>query len=530
MVIHAPAFSRRRFLRAIGQGALLAALPGRLLADQSAVTISILHTTDLHGHILPTSDYDGHPNLGGLARCATQIRQWRTANPNSLLLDIGDVYQGTEIGLQTRGSTMIRCLNSLNYDAWVVGNHEFDWGMEPLMECIQLSAMPVLSGNALVAGKAAGTLDIASGPLAKIQPWLMKDIAGFRIAIVGLTTPALSTWLPPENLSGFESLDPIESLRKILREVKTHKSDAIILAGHMGLIRQDNVANPVGALAREFPELTAFIGGHTHQNHARETIHGILYTQADHYGIYAGKIDLTFDPATRRLLRREAITVPMDHAVALDPLILAATQKELNAADLALARAIGELTETLGIASAFGKPSDTERLIGSAMRASLRKQGCEIDAVIHGLFDDKHPLTAGPKTVADAWNLLPYENQIVTIDLSRTDLIALIESLGSSGNDFRNVMGLHVEGVFEANRFSVTDLRAADGSPLPAKSTYRIALNSFDSQSAGGRFPLAARLASRPSSNRILHSIYIREALVDFFVSRGKVSRASLLV
>jgi 2',3'-cyclic-nucleotide 2'-phosphodiesterase/3'-nucleotidase len=187
----------------LGQGSLLVALPGSLWADEAdAVTISILHTTDLHGHILPTVDYNDHPDLGGLARCATQIRQWRRANPNSVLLDIGDVYQGTELGLRTRGATMIRCLNALAYDAWVVGNHEFDWGLEAFADCVGLSAMPVLAGNAMVAGKPVGTLGESAGPLARLRPWLLKEVAGFRLAIISLTTPALATWLPPEKWRG----------------------------------------------------------------------------------------------------------------------------------------------------------------------------------------------------------------------------------------------------------------------------------------------------------------------------------------
>ena len=138
--IHVPEFSRRRFLRGSGGRRLLASAPGPLLAEEgNTVTISILHTTDLHGHILPTVDYDGHPNLGGLARCATQIRQWQSEAPNSILLDVGDVYQGTEVSLRARGANMIRCLNALRYDAWVVGNHEFDWGMDPFVESVQHS-------------------------------------------------------------------------------------------------------------------------------------------------------------------------------------------------------------------------------------------------------------------------------------------------------------------------------------------------------------------------------------------------------
>jgi 2',3'-cyclic-nucleotide 2'-phosphodiesterase (5'-nucleotidase family) len=521
---------RRRFLCTLGQGALLTSLPGSLWADDAnAVTISLLHTTDLHGHILPTVDYNNNPDLGGLARCASQIRQWRRANPNSIVLDIGDVYQGTELGLQTQGAAMIRCLNALAYDAWVVGNHEFDWGLEAFMGCVELSSMPVLSGNALIGGKQAGKLGQGAGPLAKLRPWFIKEVAGFRLAIIGLTTPALVAWLPPEKLKDFEVRDPVEAMRPLLREVSALRPDAIILAGHMGLTRRDDYANRVGALTREFPQLAACLGGHTHQNHSSETVNNVLYTQADHYGIYAGKVDLTFDRTTRRLLQREAVTVPMDHQIALDPLVLSLTQADLAASARVLSREIGELTETFGVISTFGRPSDVERLIGSAMKAALSKKGVEIDAVVHGLFDDKQVLGRGTKTVADAWTILPYENEIVTIELSHDDLLALARGL-SLGRDFRNLMGMQMVGSGEGSAFQVEDLRATDGLALPVKSTYRVALNSYDSQSGGQRFPVVGRLVASPSSRRMLHSIQIRDALIDFFVERQKVGRVSLLV
>jgi 2',3'-cyclic-nucleotide 2'-phosphodiesterase (5'-nucleotidase family) len=528
--IHVPAFSRRRFLRLLGQGTLLAALPAPLWAnDADAVTISLLHTTDLHGHILPTLDYNDNPDLGGLARCATQIRQWQRANPHSLLLDIGDVYQGTEVGLRTRGAIMIRCLNALAYDAWVVGNHEFDWGLDAFADTVALSSMPVLSGNALVSGTPVGRLAASAGPLAKLRPYLLKEVAGFRLAILSLTTPALSTWLTLEQLAGFEMIDPVEALRPLLREVSSLRPDAIVLAGHMGLTRRDDYANRVGALTREFPQLVALLGGHTHQNHSSETVNRVLYTQADHYGIYAGKVDLTFDRISRRLIARDAVTVQMDHQIALDPLVLSIARADLDAADHILAQPIGELTEPLNVASTAGQASDIERLIASAMIAALRKKGLEVDAVVHGLFDDKHPLAPGIKTVADAWTVLPYENEIVTLELSRDDLLALARDI-TSGRELRHLMGLRVIGSGEGSAFQIDDLRSADGAPLPPKPTYRIALNSYDSQSGGQRFPTVAKLVARPSNRRILHSILIRDTLIDFFLTRQKISKASLLV
>ena len=515
----------------LGQGALLSTLPGPLWAnDVDTVTISILHTTDLHGHILPTVDYAGHPDLGGLARCATQIRQWRRANPNSILLDIGDVYQGTEVGLHTRGAVMIRCLNALDYDAWVVGNHEFDWGSDEFYGCVKQSSMPVLSGNAMVDGKPIGEVNGSAHSLANLRPYLMKEVAGFRLAIIGLTTPGLSTWLPPENLHGFEALDPVEALRPILRAVSAQNPDAILIAGHMGLKRRDDYANRVGALTAEFPRLVAYIGAHTHQNVPSEVVNNVLYTQADHFGIYAGKVDLTFDRVTRRLLHRGAVTVQMDHQVAYDPLVLSLAKTDLEAADLVLAQKMGELSESFDTASSFGKPSDVERLIASAIIASLQKRGTPVDAVVHGLFDDQ-PLAPGIKTIADAWTVLPYENDIVTIELAHDDLLAVARELATcTGRDARNLMGMQVVGRKIGSAFQVDALRALDGSPLVAKPSYRIALNSYDSQSGGQRFPLLGRMTARASNKRVLHSIQVRDALIDFFVARQKISRSLLLV
>jgi 2',3'-cyclic-nucleotide 2'-phosphodiesterase/3'-nucleotidase len=501
----------------LGQGALLAAAPRALLAGQpELVTVSILHTTDLHGHILPTTDYAGRPDLGGLARCATQLRQWLGENGDAAIIDIGDVYQGTEEGLATRGMVMIRLLNSLGYDGWVVGNHDFDWGMSVLENAMHASAMPVLSANSgLAAGESA------------VRSYFLKEVAGFRLAFVGLTTPGLASWLPPEDRSGFDVLDPIETLQRLMPELAVQKPDAVILAGHMGLKRQDDFANRVGALTRAFPQLTVCIGGHTHQDHPGEVINNVLYTQADHFGIHAGKVDLTFDRATRRLVRREAATVEMNHAVAFDPLVLHLARPVLDDAALVLAQPMGVLTEPFDNASTFGAPSELERLIASAMRDALRRRSVEVDVLVHGLFEGVTPWSAGPKTIADAWTLLPYENQIVTLELTRDDLLTFVRDLAGP-RDVRNAMGLRP--VLDPLSGQVRELRQADGSPLPDKPRYRVALNSYDAQSGGQRLLMTARLAANPDNRRVLYDVEIRAALVEFFAARRNVGRASLLV
>jgi hypothetical protein len=292
----------------------------------------------------------------------------------------------------------------------------------------------------------------------------------------------------------------------------------------MGLKRRDDDANRIGALTREFPQLALCLGAHTHQNHPGEIINNVLYTQADHFGIYAGKVDLTFDRNTRKLLHREAVTVPMDSAVPLDPLVLSMARADLDHSAEVLARPIGELTEPFGIDSTPGSPSEIERLIGSAMASALDRRGYPVDVVIHGLFDNEHPLSPGTKTVADAWNLLPYENEIVTVDLSLDDLRTLADDF-SLGTEARGVMTRLLVLVSSEGR---TGWNALPG--VPIKPIYRVAINSYDSQSGGGRFQVAARIVARASSRRILHPVQVRDSLIDFFATRKKIGKSSLLV
>src|SRR3989442_14341538 len=121
-------WTRRDFLKLVGRAGLVSAVP--TLAETAAafssdtICISILHTTDIHGHILPTSDYDGNPDRGGLARCVTQIRRWRRQNRNSILIDVGDVYQGTEVSFRNKGELMNDQFNHLGNDAWALGERE----------------------------------------------------------------------------------------------------------------------------------------------------------------------------------------------------------------------------------------------------------------------------------------------------------------------------------------------------------------------------------------------------------------------
>src|SRR6266566_3398440 len=425
-------WTRREFLKVAGRAGLVSAVPTLASAaatpNPDTVCISILHTTDLHGHILPTFDYDGNPDRGGLARCATQITRWRRENSNSILIDVGDVYQGTDVSLRNKGALMIDLLNHLEYDAWVVGNHEFDWGMECFEHALQQSNMPVLAANMLMEGKPE--FPDAKHPFAKIQPFILKEIAGIKIAIVGITTPGMPFWLWPEFTRGLDFRHPVEPVRRAITRAKRGGANAIVLTGHMGLKTRsggDDFANTVMALTSEFPEVAVFIAGHTHQDVPSRLTNGVLFTQSDHFGIHVGRVDLLFDRNSKKLLRRDAMCELMDKHFAFDHVVISRAKSQLAESDAVLSQPIGELAETLRARSHPGAPSDIEKLIGVAITEALLERSVRVDGVMHGVFDEKANLVAGFKTVNDIWNVIPYENYVVTAELSPQEIKTVME-------------------------------------------------------------------------------------------------------
>ena len=516
----ASSFSRRRFLQ-LGTAALATRwLPAAAADGPQSDTVAIIHTTDLHGNILPTSDYQGNADLGGLARCASRIREWRKLLPSHLLIDAGDLYQGTEVGFRSQGAVMTDALNHLDYDAWVLGNHEFDWGHQTVNAAIAASKMPVLAANGAFDGKRAW---LESGrDHSRVCPYIIRQAGAYRIAVIGMTTPGMPNWFLPELLGGFEAHDPLVAFEAILREVEDQKPDAIILTTHMGGkpgFFRDDEANRVASLAKAgrrtdgSSRLAAIIGGHTHQHIPSETVHGVTYTQAAFFGIELGRIDLKFDPGTRKLLAVNAVTERMDSSVPLDPGIVALTRDRVAEAEAQLDLPAGELAEELSHLRKSQKPTDIELLIGKSILEGLSSRGIELDAVIHGMLFIDAPWPAGRKTVRNAWEIIPFENQIVTAEIT---LEALFAVAAEAWSQRRPLIGLKGTFTGRGDNTRTTSIRDAQGRELEASRRFKIAVNSYDAAGGGGRLPLLRRVLDEPASKRTLHPLQSRALLVDY--------------
>ncbi len=230
------------------------------------------------------------------------------------------------------------------------------------MNAVASSNMPVLAANMSMEGKPSG--EILTKPFAKIQPFILKQIDGIKIAIVGVTTPGMPFWFRPEFIRGFDFEYSVEPVRRAIIRAKSEGADAIVLAGHMGLKPRtggDDFANNIVALTGEFPEVPAFIAGHTHQTIPSRLTNGVLLTQSDHFGIHVGRLDLTFDRASKKLFHREARCELMHNRIPVDQVVLSRAKPHLDQSAADLAQPIGTLAETLHVRGHPGEWNDCGR-------------------------------------------------------------------------------------------------------------------------------------------------------------------------
>ncbi len=503
---------RRGFL--LGSGAWLGAKALSYAQERgpNLKTISIFHTTDLHGHIVPTKTYGGRADVGGFARCVSCIRQWRKEAPDSLLVDVGDVYQGTAESLLNRGAMMIGLFNRLAYDAWVLGNHDFDWGPEALEQNLTLSKSPILTGNLNRGGKVPGTYD---GAWQSVKPWVIKEVGGIRVALIGLVTPGLPYWLAPETLGGVSPTDPVASVKRSIAEAKSEKAEIIVLLGHMGWRNEDDFANPIREIL-EGSDIDVFLAGHTHQDEASWEMGGALCSQASYHGIHCGRVDLTFDLEARKIVSRKAFTLLMDARVELDPVVMEVAAPELKKASELFSKSIGTV---ISMISNKGSESRLVQLFCEFFMEALQRNQTPVDGIFHGTFGTGD-LLPGPLNVADCWEMIPYENLLTIAEVSAEELIEIVREERKERNSDRTLFpfDLKLAADGKPEHFSY------QGAPVAAGRRFKIGFNSYDAQSGGKRLMRLREILAAPAAKRAITPIDTRGALIDGILNRKELA------
>lgn len=287
--------NRRIFIRngLVGvAGISFVSTPFNLPAKSDFVTVSILHTNDIHCHIEPfTGDNEKFTGKGGLARISEIVKRAKTENKNTLLFDAGDMFQGTAYYNYFKGELMLQLMSAVGYDAGTIGNHEFDDGLKGIADSLHSAKFPIISSN----------YDFSNTELAgKFPRWKIFENDGITTGVYGLGIE-LKGLVGDKNIGNTIYNDPIKTALEMESFLKNEKKcDLVVCLSHLGLSYSgDKVSDMV--LASETSMTDLIIGGHTHtfleepiieKNKAGKQV---IINQASWGGMVLGRIDFVFE-------------------------------------------------------------------------------------------------------------------------------------------------------------------------------------------------------------------------------------------
>jgi 5'-nucleotidase/UDP-sugar diphosphatase len=389
--------------------------------------LTILHTNDTHGHLLPFSYPDGvspdspvaqmahRTNIGGVARRATLIQRLREQlQPYpALVIDAGDYMDGTPFSLEFRGEADVACMNACGYDFATLGNHEFSNLLEEVLRLVRMGRFQTVSANLRYRD--------TGEPL--VSPYVITQVGELRVALFGLVITDTQNYRGARER--VQVLNPFEVARELVPQLR-QQADVVILISHLGHGDDER-------LAREVPGIDVIVGGHSHtrlaeprfvewQQKAPVNLGGTVIVQAHQWGGELGRLDLLFwrDIDTNRLelVGYKAQLIPItadipDHAE---------TQRVLNRYWRRIAgkygRVVGEATDDF---VQRGDDFAHYYLVSDAVRATF---GVDFD--MQNMFGIRIELARGKITYHDLARMMPFGNTVVRFEITGRDLKRLL--------------------------------------------------------------------------------------------------------
>ncbi len=461
-------------------------------------TITILQTSDLHGRIYP-HDYatDSVDDDTGLAKISTLVKQERTKDPNAILIDCGDTVQdnSAELFNDLPVHPMIDCLNTLNYDVWVIGNHEFNFEKSFLEKNIATFEGSVLSANIL---KTDGTYFV--------KPYEIFERDGVRIAIVGMTPPAITQWeaSAPEHFEGLTFPGTLEQSKKVIAELEG-KYDVLIGAFHLGPEGEHGYEGSI-AIAEACPEYSVIFCGHSHSRY-NEVVNGVHLIEPGKWGWALAKAVIKMEKSGDKWKVAEVITENLEtKKIEPDPEIL---EKFKFVHDQSIANAnivVGEITADFIASPDYITGDDkittmpTAQLEDTAvidLINEVQKFYADADVSSAALFNFGANLKKGPFRKKDVVFIYKYDNTLVGTKITGANLKKYMEWSASYYNTWKEgdvtisfnpkIRGYNYD-MFSGMTYEINLSKPAgerveniliNGLPLVDNNIYRLAVNNY---------------------------------------------------
>jgi 5'-nucleotidase / UDP-sugar diphosphatase len=483
-------------------------------ANGEQAEIRILHVNDFHGFAEPYKPFGSNERVGGIAYLAAKVEELRKEKP-SFLLSAGDMIQGNNWANLFQGESVIELMNEMRFDAMVVGNHEFDFGPEVLKKRVSEANFPVLGAN--VEG------------LKILTPYIIKELRGAKIAIIGLVTEDVPISTHPRNIPGIKFSSPMDTVEKYVKELK-NKTHMIVVLSHIG--------HPVDRiLAEKVKGIDVIVGGHSHTKVTKPVKVGdTIIVQAWEYGRALGLLDLTLKDG--KIVRFEGYLEETKPKIGKeDQKVLAIVEKYKQKMDAVLNREVGEVDVDLD--GERGNVRKKETNLGNFI-ADILKDVSKADVAIINGGGIRASIKKGEIRVKEIYTALPFDNYIVAIKLTGRQIREALEH-GVSGIEEEEGRFLQVSGLtFKYSPFDKRGSRIREvlvaGRPIHLEKEYIVATNDFlavggDGYKAFGEAIKTSRdfsvIGGMMKGEKVVYSDsgrWLRDVVVEYIKEKGRIA------
>ncbi len=416
---------------------------------QETTTITFLETSDIHGAIAPWDYATDTYNDCGLEKVATVIKQQRQIDPELVLLDCGDNVQDNLIQefRFEKIHPMVQALNSLNYDAWELGNHEFNFEFKSLQNIIKQNKATLVNANIY---KKNGKR--------YFKPYIIKEVKGVKIAIIGLTAPHVPTWeaATPDHFRGMSFTTPMEETEKVLKEVMG-KADLYVVLSHYGASGEYGTQGMTAVAEKFGKDVDIFFIGHAHETFARSFDNGTVMLEPGSKGSDLAKVTVELVKENGKWIKKsvkpEIIPIKKQNIEA-DP-EMTALMKNLDEKSRAMSNmVVGKIADDFlpslwwngleGIPTAIMQDTAMIDLIN---KVQMKETGADVS--LAALFDSTSNLTKGDFRKRDGVKVYKYDNTLMSVNVTGAQLKKIMEKY--AGNFFNQVKPGDVTVSFNEN-------------------------------------------------------------------------------
>ncbi len=344
--------------------------------------LTILHSNDLHAHLLP----DDRDN-GGFARLATEVRLQKAQCTACLYLNAGDLVQGTPVSTLFHGAPIYQIANLLGIDVSTLGNHEFDYGWRRTQEFLRIARFPIVSANIVDADGKTMT-----------RPYVIQTVGGIRVGIIGaILGDLVGTVITKESAGPWHTLPVVETVRKYAADLRD-RTDLIVVLAHI------HDESEVNEILKQVPEVSVVVAGHSHEGYpAMTNVDGRVAVLVPAYGVQLGRLDLKVDVGAKKVLSAEWSRIPIVASIPPAPDVAREVAKWESKVSKLVDVPIGEATARL--------ERNNPVLRKMIERAMAEQSGADIAWINPGNVRDT--MSEGRILARTVWNILPFDNYIL---------------------------------------------------------------------------------------------------------------------